>query len=159
MLTQRQETGVPRQTIADVECRDRVSRAFVVRSRHETFSAFGRGMRDRHLPRRRQRQRDRSLPPARRPYSRAMIRVLQTVDHGSLANVFMTWAWYGHLRRRLAAASGGRHFWLIALPEYARKCRRTGTGTSRKAGPSRAQRLKIQEAITLTVFGSSRCSC
>lgn len=66
------------------------------------------------------------------------------------SNVFMTFAWYGHLRFKGAPillvilAS-----WLIALPEYALQvpANRWGHGTF-----SAAQLKTIQEVITLTVF-------
>lgn len=67
------------------------------------------------------------------------------------SNVFMTVAWYGHLKYRTAplilvvAAS-----WLVALPEYCFQvpANRLGYGTF-----SGYQLKIIQECITLTVFG------
>lgn len=69
-----------------------------------------------------------------------------------LSNVFMTFAWYGHLRFKAAplllviAAS-----WLIALPEYALQvpANRLGHGTF-----SAAELKTIQEVITLAVFAA-----
>lgn len=66
------------------------------------------------------------------------------------SNVFMTFAWYGHLKYKSASlvlvilAS-----WLIALPEYALQvpANRIGHGHF-----SAAQLKTIQEVITLTVF-------
>lgn len=67
-----------------------------------------------------------------------------------LSNVFMTVAWYGHLKFR------GRPLvlvilvsWLIALPEYALQvpANRLGFGTF-----TAAQLKIIQEAISITVF-------
>ncbi|WP_134726369.1 DMT family protein [Paracoccus luteus] len=67
-----------------------------------------------------------------------------------LSNLFMTLAWYGHLRFKAAplvlviAVS-----WLIALPEYALQvpANRAGHGHF-----SAAQLKTIQEVISLTVF-------
>ena len=68
----------------------------------------------------------------------------------TLSNLFMTIAWYGHLRFRtvsLPAAILGS--WLIALPEYALQVPANRLGY----GPVSAYQLKIlQEAITLIVF-------
>lgn len=66
------------------------------------------------------------------------------------SNVFMTFAWYGHLKYKSASlvlvilAS-----WLIALPEYALQvpANRIGHGHY-----SAAELKTIQEVITLTVF-------
>jgi uncharacterized protein (DUF486 family) len=66
------------------------------------------------------------------------------------SNVFMTFAWYGHLKNRsltlLAAIFGS---WLIALPEYmlAVTANRLGHNVY-----STAQLKTGQEAITLVVF-------
>jgi uncharacterized protein (DUF486 family) len=66
------------------------------------------------------------------------------------SNVFMTFAWYGHLKYKAAplllviAVS-----WLIALPEYILQvpANRTGHGYF-----SAAELKTIQEVITLSVF-------
>ena len=66
------------------------------------------------------------------------------------SNIFMTFAWYGHLKYKTASlvlvilAS-----WLIALPEYALQvpANRIGHGHF-----SAAELKTIQEVITLTVF-------
>jgi len=66
------------------------------------------------------------------------------------SNIFMTFAWYGHLKYKSASlilvilAS-----WLIALPEYALQvpANRLGHGHF-----SAAELKTIQEVITLTVF-------
>ncbi|MCF8504414.1 MAG: DMT family protein [Caulobacter sp.] len=66
------------------------------------------------------------------------------------SNVFMTFAWYGHLKHKGAAlplvilAS-----WLIALPEYALAVPANRIGS---AVWSTAQLKTIQEVITLLVF-------
>ena len=66
------------------------------------------------------------------------------------SNVFMTAAWYGHLRHKGAALwKAIAVSWLIALPEYCLQvpANRWGHGTFT------AYQLKIvQEAITLAVF-------
>lgn len=71
------------------------------------------------------------------------------------SNAFMTWAWYGHLKRPawpllIAIAAS----WLIALPEYILQVPANRYGHVSQGGPFTAPQLKvIQEAITLTVFG------
>jgi uncharacterized protein (DUF486 family) len=70
------------------------------------------------------------------------------------SNCFMTWAWYGHLKKTgwtipLAIAIS----WLIALPEYMLQVPANRIGHVAHGGPFTAAQLKvIQEAITLTVF-------
>ncbi len=70
------------------------------------------------------------------------------------SNCFMTWAWYGHLKKTgwtipLAIAIS----WLIALPEYILQVPANRFGHLAHGGPFTAAQLKvIQEAITLTVF-------
>ncbi|MBI4976235.1 MAG: DMT family protein [Spirochaetes bacterium] len=67
-----------------------------------------------------------------------------------VSNIFMTFAWYGHLKYKQAplllviAVS-----WLIAMPEYCFQvpANRMGHGTF-----NAAQLKTIQEVITLTVF-------
>jgi hypothetical protein len=75
---------------------------------------------------------------------------LVTIGLLTLSNVFMTFAWYGHLKFKAAPlvlvilAS-----WLIALPEYALHvpANRAGHGYF-----SAAELKTIQEVITLTIF-------
>ncbi|NBB16064.1 hypothetical protein GVN21_11915 [Caulobacter sp. SLTY] len=68
----------------------------------------------------------------------------------TVSNIFMTFAWYGHLKHKAVAlwlvilAS-----WLIALPEYALAVPANRIGS---AVWSTAQLKTIQEVITLTVF-------
>lgn len=76
--------------------------------------------------------------------------LFRTVTLLLLSNVFMTVAWYGHLRFKSAplwmaiAAS-----WLIALPEYSLQVPANRIGY----GELTAYQLKIlQECITLIVF-------
>jgi uncharacterized protein len=69
----------------------------------------------------------------------------------TISNVFMTFAWYGHLRHKQAAlwlvilVS-----WLIAFVEYCFQVPANRLGSN--AGISAAQLKTIQEIITLTVF-------
>jgi uncharacterized protein (DUF486 family) len=66
------------------------------------------------------------------------------------SNVFMTFAWYGHLKHRTVALPLTILIsWLIALPEYslAVPANRIGSFTY-----TAAELKVIQEAITLTVF-------
>jgi len=66
------------------------------------------------------------------------------------SNVFMTFAWYGHLKHRAAALIPVILIsWIIALPEYALAvpANRIGAGAY-----SPAQLKTIQECVTLTVF-------
>lgn len=70
------------------------------------------------------------------------------------SNCFMTWAWYGHLRRSawtipLAILVS----WLIAFPEYLLQVPANRIGHVSQGGPFTAAQLKvIQEAITITIF-------
>jgi uncharacterized protein (DUF486 family) len=66
------------------------------------------------------------------------------------SNIFMTAAWYGHLRHKSAAlGSVVLVSWLIALPEYALQvpANRWGHGTF-----SAPQLKIIQEVISIVVF-------
>ena len=83
-----------------------------------------------------------------------MWRILATVALLVGSNIFMTWAWYGHLRKPgwsiLAAIVVS---WLIALPEYTLQVPANRIGHFSHGGPFTAPQLKIlQEAITLAVF-------
>lgn len=82
--------------------------------------------------------------------NRALLTVLLLIG----SNVFMTWAWYGHLKQKgwtLAVAIGVS--WLIALPEYVLQVPANRYGHVSQGGPFTAAQLKVlQEAITLTVF-------
>lgn len=78
--------------------------------------------------------------------------VARTVGLLIVSNVFMTIAWYGHLKFKSAplwmaiAAS-----WLIALPEYAVQVPANRLGY----GAMSAYQLKvIQEVITLVIFAT-----
>lgn len=78
--------------------------------------------------------------------------MFRTVGLLICSNIFMTIAWYGHLRFKGSAlwiailAS-----WLIALPEYALQVPANRLGYV-GAGLSAYQLKILQEAITLTVF-------
>ncbi|UUL83574.1 DMT family protein [Sphingomonas qomolangmaensis] len=66
------------------------------------------------------------------------------------SNVFMTFAWYGHLKHKGAALWAVIAVsWLIALPEYmlAVPANRMGSNVY-----SAAQLKGMQEVITLTIF-------
>ena len=67
-----------------------------------------------------------------------------------LSNIFMTFAWYGHLRfRDVSLWKVILVSWLIALPEYALQVPANRIGY----GAFSAFELKtIQEVITLTLF-------
>lgn len=83
-----------------------------------------------------------------------MTRALTTVLLLIGSNCFMTWAWYGHLKKTawtipVAIAVS----WLIAFPEYLLQVPANRIGHHSTGGPFSAPQLKIlQEAITLCVF-------
>lgn len=82
-----------------------------------------------------------------------MERALATVGLLILSNVFMTWAWYGHLRKAWTIPLAVVVSWLIALPEYALQVPANRLGHAGHGGPFTAPQLKVlQEAITLAVF-------
>jgi hypothetical protein len=70
------------------------------------------------------------------------------------SNVFMTWAWYGHLKKHAWALPTAIVIsWLIALPEYMLQVPANRVGHVSQGGPFSAPQLKVlQEAITLVVF-------
>jgi uncharacterized protein (DUF486 family) len=66
------------------------------------------------------------------------------------SNVFMTFAWYGHLKHRSTALPLTiLTSWLIALPEYSLAVPANRIGSFRY---TTAELKVIQEAITLSVF-------
>jgi uncharacterized protein (DUF486 family) len=81
---------------------------------------------------------------------KALITVLLLIG----SNCFMTWAWYGHLKKTgwtIPIAIGIS--WLIAFPEYLLQVPANRIGHFAHGGPFTAAQLKIlQEAITMTVF-------
>jgi uncharacterized protein (DUF486 family) len=92
--------------------------------------------------------------------NRALAAILLLVG----SNVFMTTAWYYHLKHSAGpGATGGRtHWplwmaigisWMIALPEYCLQVPANRAGHIGSGGPFTLPQLKIlQEAITLLVF-------
>src|SRR5688572_29329968 len=70
------------------------------------------------------------------------------------SNIFMTFAWYWHLKHKhwplwMAIALS----WLIAMPEYCLQVPANRAGHIEFGGAFRAPQLKLmQEAITLAVF-------
>jgi uncharacterized protein (DUF486 family) len=69
----------------------------------------------------------------------------------TISNVFMTFAWYGHLRHKQAALWVAIVVsWLIAFVEYCFQVPANRLGHN--AGISAAQLKTIQEMVTLTVF-------
>lgn len=95
-------------------------------------------------------------------YAPGMSRIIGTVVLLALSNVFMTLAWYGHLKW----FGEGKRFvlpvigiiavsWLIALPEYCLQVPANRLGHVAHGGRFTAPQLKIlQEAITLVVFAA-----
>ncbi len=83
-----------------------------------------------------------------------MTRTLATIALLVCSNIFMTYAWYGHLKKAawtipIAIVLS----WCIALPEYALQVPANRIGHVAHGGPLTAPQLKIiQEAITFTVF-------
>src|SRR5262245_42641260 len=70
------------------------------------------------------------------------------------SNVFMTTAWYYHLKKAWTIPMAIAVSWLIALPEYMLQVPANRLGHVRHGGPYSAPQLKIiQEAISLAVFG------
>lgn len=82
------------------------------------------------------------------------MRALATILLLIASNIFMTWAWYGHLKKvgwtiPIAILVS----WMIALPEYILQVPANRIGHTSFGGPFSASQLKVlQEAITLTVF-------
>lgn len=85
---------------------------------------------------------------------------LQTILLLVLSNIFMTFAWYGHLKfaqlgwlRNVGLAGIVLISWGIALLEYICQVPANKIGFSGNGGPYNLWQLKvIQEVITLTVF-------
>lgn len=84
------------------------------------------------------------------------LRALSTVVLLFLSNCFMTWAWYGHLKKAAwSIPVAVLVSWLIALPEYALQVPANRLGHFQHGGPFTAPQLKVlQEAITLLVFAA-----
>ncbi|MCC8071688.1 MAG: DMT family protein [Bacteroidales bacterium] len=77
-----------------------------------------------------------------------------------VSNIFMTFAWYGHLKlQELKISTGWPLFvvilfsWGIALAEYSCQVPANRMGFQGNGGPFSLMQLKvIQEAVTLTIF-------
>lgn len=77
-----------------------------------------------------------------------------------ISNIFMTFAWYGHLKLQEMKVSTNWPLyavilfsWSIALAEYAFQVPANRMGFSGNGGPFSLMQLKvIQEVVTLTVF-------
>ncbi len=83
-----------------------------------------------------------------------MERIFGTVALLVCSNIFMTWAWYGHLRKPgWGLMTAIVVSWLIAFPEYLLQVPANRLGHASQGGPFSASQLKVlQEAITLVVF-------
>lgn len=83
-----------------------------------------------------------------------LTRIAATVGLLFASNCFMTWAWYGHLKKHSWTIPTAIFIsWLIAFPEYMLQVPANRLGHTTYGGPFSAPQLKImQEAITLTVF-------
>ncbi|MCE5302338.1 MAG: DMT family protein [Planctomycetaceae bacterium] len=82
---------------------------------------------------------------------RLSIMWLATLALLTISNVFMTFAWYGHLRHKQSALwLAILVSWLIAFVEYCFQVPANRLGHS--AGISAAQLKTIQEVVTLTIF-------
>ena len=81
---------------------------------------------------------------------KALITILLLIG----SNCFMTWAWYGNLKKAgWAIPFAILISWLIAFPEYLLQVPANRIGHFSNGGPFTAAQLKIvQEAITLCVF-------
>ena len=84
------------------------------------------------------------------------MKAFQTILLLLIANIFMTFAWYGHLRfntGKLALPLIILISWGIALLEYCFQVPANRIGFDQNGGPFNLWQLKvIQEAITLIVF-------
>ncbi len=77
-----------------------------------------------------------------------------------VSNLFMTFAWYGHLKLQSSGISSNWPLWvvilfswLIALAEYSFMIPANRIGYQGNGGPFSLMQLKvIQEVVTLTVF-------
>ncbi|MCH5215552.1 MAG: DMT family protein [Muribaculaceae bacterium] len=89
-----------------------------------------------------------------------LTRILITVGLLIISNVFMTFAWYGHLKLQQAGISSNWPLyvvilvsWGIALAEYSFQIPANRIGFVENGGPFSLMQLKvIQECITLVIF-------
>ena len=85
---------------------------------------------------------------------------LLTVGMLVISNIFMTFAWYGHLKLQQTGVSSNWPLylvilfsWGIALLEYSFQVPATRIGFVGNGGPFTLMQLKVmQEAITLVIF-------
>ena len=85
---------------------------------------------------------------------------LLTVGMLVISNIFMTFAWYGHLKlQQTGVSSNGPVYlvilfsWGIALLEYSFQVPANRIGFEGNGGPFTLMQLKVmQEAITLVIF-------
>ena len=88
------------------------------------------------------------------------INALITIGMLIISNIFMTFAWYGHLKLQASGISSNWPLWLviifswgIALAEYSFQVPANRIGFVRNGGPFTLMQLKIlQEVITLVIF-------
>ncbi len=85
---------------------------------------------------------------------------LTTIGLLIISNIFMTFAWYGHLKLQQIGVSSNWPLygviifsWMIALAEYAFQVPANKIGFIENGGPFTLMQLKVmQEVITLVVF-------
>ncbi|MDO5772577.1 MAG: DMT family protein [Bacteroidales bacterium] len=85
---------------------------------------------------------------------------LITIGMLIISNIFMTFAWYGHLKLQASGISSNWPLWLviifswgIALAEYSFQVPANRIGFVGNGGPFTLMQLKIlQEVITLVIF-------
>lgn len=88
------------------------------------------------------------------------INALITIGMLVISNIFMTFAWYGHLKLQASGISSNWPLWLviifswgIALAEYSFQVPANRIGFVGNGGPFTLMQLKIlQEVITLVIF-------
>ena len=88
------------------------------------------------------------------------INALITIGMLIISNIFMTFAWYGHLKLQASGISSNLPLWLviifswgIALAEYSFQVPANRIGFVGNGGPFTLMQLKIlQEVITLVIF-------
>ena len=88
------------------------------------------------------------------------INALITIGMLVISNIFMTFAWYGHLKLQASGISSNCPLWLviifswgIALAEYSFQVPANRIGFVGNGGPFTLMQLKIlQEVITLVIF-------
>ena len=89
------------------------------------------------------------------------MKALYTIGLLCVSNVFMTMAWYGHLKlQQIKVFTDSTPLlliimcsWLLALPEYSCQVPANRIGFDGNGGPFNLIQLKvIQEVISLTVF-------